>query len=76
MSTISTHILVTAHGKPANAVAVYLETQNHDESWEQLAHAWTDEEGRVKPFFLLEEIAGGNLPASLRYGGLFFGARH
>ncbi|HYN23637.1 MAG: hydroxyisourate hydrolase [Pyrinomonadaceae bacterium] len=55
MSTISTHILDTAHGKPANGVAVYLESQNNDESWEQLTHAWTDEEGRVKPFFLLEE---------------------
>ncbi|CAN5601953.1 hydroxyisourate hydrolase [soil metagenome] len=55
MSTISTHILDTAYGKPANGVAVYLESQNNDESWEQLAHAWTDEEGRVKPFFLLEE---------------------
>jgi 5-hydroxyisourate hydrolase len=55
MSTISTHILDTAHGKPANGVAVYLESQKSDESWEQLTHAWTDEEGRVKPFFLLEE---------------------
>jgi 5-hydroxyisourate hydrolase len=55
MSTISTHILDTSRGKPANGVAVYLESQNPDESWEQLTHAWTDEEGRVKPFFLLEE---------------------
>jgi 5-hydroxyisourate hydrolase len=55
MSTISTHILDTSRGKPANGVAVYLESQNHDESWAQLAHAWTDDEGRVKPFFLLEE---------------------
>jgi 5-hydroxyisourate hydrolase len=55
MSTISTHILDTAQGKPANGVAVYLESQNNDESWEQLAHAWTDDEGRVKPFFLLED---------------------
>ena len=55
MSTISTHILDTSRGKPANGVAVYLETQNHDETWAQLTHAWTDDEGRVKPFFLLEE---------------------
>jgi 5-hydroxyisourate hydrolase len=55
MSTISTHILDTAHGNPANGVAVYLESQKSDESWEQLTHAWTDAEGRVKPFFLLEE---------------------
>lgn len=55
MSTISTHILDTAQGKPANRVAVSLERQKSDESWEQLTHAWTDEDGRVKPFFLLEE---------------------
>jgi 2-oxo-4-hydroxy-4-carboxy-5-ureidoimidazoline decarboxylase len=55
MSTISTHILDTSRGKPANGVAVYLESQNHDETWEALTHAWTDDEGRVKPFFLLEE---------------------
>ncbi len=55
MSTISTHILDTSRGKPANGVAVFLESQNHDESWVQLTHAWTDDEGRVKPFFLLEE---------------------
>ena len=55
MSTISTHILDTSRGKPASGVAVYLESQNHDETWEALTHAWTDDEGRVKPFFLLEE---------------------
>jgi len=60
MSTISTHILDTARGKPANGVAVYLESQKTDETWEQLTHAWTDEEGRVKPFFLLESpLKGG-----------------
>ncbi len=55
MSTISTHILDTSRGKPANGVAVSLESQDHDESWSQLTHAWTDDEGRVKPFFLMEE---------------------
>ncbi len=55
MSTISTHILDTARGAPASGVAVYLETQNPDESWTELSHAWTDDDGRVKPFFLVEE---------------------
>ncbi|MEP6636773.1 MAG: hydroxyisourate hydrolase [Acidobacteriota bacterium] len=60
MSTISTHILDTSRGKPANGVAVYLESQGTDESWTQLTHAWTDDEGRVKPFFLMEEpLAAG-----------------
>lgn len=60
MSTISTHILDTARGAPAGSVEVYLEVQNTDESWTELSHAWTDEDGRVKPFFLVEEpLLGG-----------------
>jgi len=55
MSSISTHILDIARGRPASAVAVALEMQNADESWTELSHAWTDEDGRVKPFFLLEQ---------------------
>jgi 5-hydroxyisourate hydrolase len=55
MSTISTHILDTARGAPAGGVAVSLSVQNTDESWTELSHAWTDEDGRVKPFFLVGE---------------------
>jgi 5-hydroxyisourate hydrolase len=55
MSTISTHILDTSLGRPADGVHVVLELQNTDESWAHLAEAWTDEDGRVKPFFLVEE---------------------
>jgi 5-hydroxyisourate hydrolase len=55
MATISTHILDVARGAPAGGVAVDLSAQNTDESWTELSHAWTDEDGRVKPFFLVEE---------------------
>jgi 5-hydroxyisourate hydrolase len=55
MSTISTHILDIARGAPAGGVAVYLAAQNTDESWTELSHAWTDEDGRVKPFFLVDQ---------------------
>jgi 5-hydroxyisourate hydrolase len=58
MSTISTHVLDTSRGRPASGVAVVLELQNPDESWMQLAHAWTDADGRVKPFFLVEDNLG------------------
>jgi len=54
MSTISTHILDTSRGTPASGVAVSLEMQNTDESWTELSHAWTDTDGRVKPFFLVD----------------------
>jgi len=60
MSTISTHILDTSRGAPASGVAISLEAQNNDESWTELSHAWTDEDGRVKPFFLVEQpLLGG-----------------
>jgi 5-hydroxyisourate hydrolase len=55
MATISTHILDLARGAPAGGVAVALAVQNTDESWADLSHAWTDEDGRVKPFFLVGE---------------------
>ena len=55
MSTISTHILDTSRGSPASGVAVCLEVQNIDESWTELSHAWTDDDGRVKPFFLVAQ---------------------
>lgn len=55
MSTISTHVLDMSRGAPASGVPVYLEQQNSDESWTELCHAWTDEDGRVKPFFLVGE---------------------
>jgi len=56
MSTISTHILDTSRGGPANGVHVRLDFQNLDESWSQIAEAWTDDDGRVKPFFLVETL--------------------
>src|SRR4026208_2603098 len=60
MSTISTHILDTSTGIPASGVAVSLEMQETDESWTELSHAWTDTDGRVKPFFLVDRpVANG-----------------
>jgi 5-hydroxyisourate hydrolase len=55
MSTVSTHILDTSRGAPGNGVAISLEVQNSDESWTEVSHAWTDEDGRVKPFFLVQQ---------------------
>jgi 5-hydroxyisourate hydrolase len=55
MATISTHVLDTARGGPASGIAISLETQNSDESWTELSHAWTDDDGRIKPFFLVNQ---------------------
>ena len=50
---ISTHILDTSRGRPAQGVAVTLE-QQAGSSWSELARGTTDNDGRVKP--LLAEI--------------------
>jgi 5-hydroxyisourate hydrolase len=43
---ISTHVLDTARGHPAQGVGVTLE-RDADGTWEELGHATTDADGRV-----------------------------
>jgi 5-hydroxyisourate hydrolase len=50
MSGISTHILDTAAGRPASGIQVHLYRES-----EEVASAWTDENGRV-PALLPTEI--------------------
>ncbi|MCY1078970.1 hydroxyisourate hydrolase [Archangium lansingense] len=50
---ISTHILDTSRGRPAEGVTVKLYTW-HDGSWNELVRGVTNADGRVKP--LLETI--------------------
>ena len=50
---ISTHILDTSRGKPAQGVAVRLALKSGG-TWKELARGMTDADGRVKP--LLAEI--------------------
>lgn len=47
MSTITTHILDTALGKPARDVRITLEQQS-TEGWAELAQGKTDDDGRLK----------------------------
>lgn len=49
MSTLTTHILDTALGKPAIGVAVSLE-QNSSRGWLPVATGKTDADGRIKDF--------------------------
>lgn len=46
MMGISTHVLDTARGKPAERVPVRLERQEAPGKWRQLAKALTDRDGR------------------------------
>ncbi|WP_309894533.1 hydroxyisourate hydrolase [Archangium sp.] len=50
---ISTHILDTSRGRPAEGVTVTLHAQQ-DTGWKELARGVTNADGRVKP--LLESI--------------------
>ncbi|SFN66142.1 5-hydroxyisourate hydrolase [Candidatus Pantoea varia] len=47
MSTVTTHILDTALGKPASGVAISLE-QNSPEGWFPISQGETDCDGRLK----------------------------
>lgn len=48
MSAITTHILDTSRGGPAEGVAVRLELESADGSWKQIGAGLTDTDGRAK----------------------------
>ncbi len=48
MTTISTHVLDTAHGKPAAGIAVQLESRGADtDAWIPIGSGTTNSDGRV-----------------------------
>ena len=47
-SPITTHVLDTSRGKPADGVPISLEYQNEGGGWDQLALASTNPDGRVE----------------------------
>ena len=56
MSQITTHILNTSLGKPANGVPVVLD-QFTSGSWHQLSKGITDNDGRIKNLLPIDEKA-------------------
>jgi 5-hydroxyisourate hydrolase len=50
MSPITTHVLDTAHGRPARGVAVTLEIARSPGEWTELARGVTDGDGRIGRF--------------------------
>ncbi|MBT0722661.1 hydroxyisourate hydrolase [Tatumella sp. TA1] len=69
MSTITTHILDTALGKPANQVAIALE-QLTPEGWLLLAEGRTDSDGRLKSL-TPEPIGPGHYRLTAEIGDYF-----
>jgi len=55
MSQITTHILDTAKGKPAQGVLILLEKPNNTGAWEELGKGTTNADGRL-PGLLPSEI--------------------
>ena len=47
-SSITTHVLDTASGRPAAGIAVSLERFSDENGWQNVASARTDREGRVR----------------------------
>jgi 5-hydroxyisourate hydrolase len=48
MSTITTHVLDTALGRPASGVRVTLETRAGDGTWTVVGRGVTDQDGRLR----------------------------
>ena len=59
MTSLSTHVLDTALGRPARGVRIVLLRARPDTRWQQLAAAVTDADGRVREFELKEPLAPG-----------------
>jgi 5-hydroxyisourate hydrolase len=48
MSPVTTHVLDTARGRPAEGVAVVLERRGAGEAWAELGRGTTDADGRIR----------------------------
>ncbi len=46
-SPITTHVLDTANGHPAQGITVILERRSDDDQWTELARGVTDDDGRI-----------------------------
>lgn len=69
MSTITTHILDTALGKPARDVRIVLEQQS-PEGWSELAEGRTDSDGRLKTL-TPEPVTPGHYRLTAEIGDYF-----
>jgi 5-hydroxyisourate hydrolase len=55
MSQITTHVLDTSRGKPAEGIAIALQKPVGDDKWEDITKGTTNEDGRI-PNFLSSEV--------------------
>jgi 5-hydroxyisourate hydrolase len=67
MSPITTHVLDTAPGRPAEGVAVVLEQRREDGSWHELGRGTTNADGRVTDLLPEQHVLEGGV-YRLRFG--------
>lgn len=71
MSTISTHVLDTARGIPAEGVPLELETQT-DRGWERIGGGTTNHDGRVQDLLTeVDELVPGVYRMTFETGAYF-----
>ncbi|KAK4025138.1 5-hydroxyisourate hydrolase [Daphnia magna] len=58
-SPLTTHVLNTATGKPANDMQIMLHRMKPDSSWEILREGKTNEDGRLPGLLAKEEFSAG-----------------
>ena len=79
MSAITTHVLDTSRGKPAEGIAVVLEALEANGKWRALGSARTDSDGRVRDGLSPSEGMPSGVPAGtyrLRFDtGAYFRAQ-
>ena len=74
MSTITTHVLDVARGRPARGIAVVLERVGDPQS-ALLARATTDADGRVKAFTPTPSLTPGSYRLTFEVAPYFAAAR-
>jgi 5-hydroxyisourate hydrolase len=65
MTSVSTHVLDTVTGRPAQGVPVQLQAQRDGTSWESIGGGTTDGDGRIA------DLAGGDQAAPGRHRLVF-----
>jgi 5-hydroxyisourate hydrolase len=75
MNRISTHVLDTARGKPANDVPVRLERKEESGKWLVVASARTDQDGRCGQFVADDKVVGAGLYRLTFDTGIYFAAQ-
>jgi 5-hydroxyisourate hydrolase len=56
MSSITTHVLDTAAGKPAEGVPIRLESLASDQTWSLVAKGVTNADGRIQNFISADTV--------------------